>query len=136
MALPLALLEQQRRRSLALCALSGEWYRWAARALGAGASMLLPYPLGVAVMQTQHLTPRGAFRAVHLALQLSVGFCLVLALLFRWEGRARQLYARQHRLVAEAAGLAAARRRCRFTAPLLLVCGAGLWGLCCELGAQ
>lgn len=127
----LAYLPQMRANSLARCAASEQHFQRAARALTAAAGAALPGPLAAAVHDLpRRLGPSGAFYAVHLALLLS-SYLATLCFLFRFELGHRRLFARQHRLAAEAAALLYRKRQLALSLPaLLLLCAIG-WIACC-----
>lgn len=127
----LAYLPQMRANSLARCAASEQHFQRAARTLTAAAGAALPGPLAAAVHDLpRRLGPSGAFYAVHLALLLS-SYLATLCFLFRFELGHRRLFARQHRLAAEAAALLYRKRELALSLPaLLLLCAIG-WIACC-----
>ena len=103
LAVALAGIGSRCKLSFMLCPDSGRRYRQAVRALSVAVACILPIDLGHAAQQWD-LSAQGSFQLLHL-FTLSIAYCLVTALLHRWEWSHRQLFARQHRLAPEACAL-------------------------------
>ena len=132
-ATTVACSRHRQRLSFSLCELSGQRYVQAAEMLSTVAACVLPPPLGGSLLEFQRQRLRqgpAAFHAVQVALLVSLAYCAVLWRLAGVERRMRAAYARRHRAVAEAQGLAAYRRCWLGSTALLLT--AALWAFSCR----